>query len=217
MKFKNGKIVPEKGMSLHQLHDKIVKELYDSGIYVPKIIGFNIDNRSGRTQKQLDRNHSVLENMITLSNILSKIVFIPFKPLSLEGPKEFSMVRVDIPKRTRATTGNTKMLSQQMSVHAIDKELHLLTTIESVTLNLFVIDHVGYLPMEESSKLMTELLATMSKDPTSFFPMNVDFSLHDYIRILPPTGEKDYLEYRLFNGMTDELLNHIYGRGVLNA
>jgi len=213
MKFKDGNIIDD-GVSKIETYRKAVTLLYDSALPIPKPIGFYLDDNNGPPKKQLDRNQSVMENMISLSTTLSKLVFIPFKSMSKRNDKSFSIVTLNARRDSKIVSGTAEFMCQQSKVMTISKDLPVLTSINNVTLNMFVVDTVGYLSMEESSKLMEESLAIMEKDHTAYFPMNVDFTLGDYVKVLPPVGPGKHVEYRLFNGMTDLILNMLVERGA---
>ena len=212
-RFKDGVVQLHAGESLIQAYRNTLDIIYDNKLPLTKVIGFYVEDNFSANSKSLDRNKSVMENMIQLSSNLSKVVFVPFRDMIEKDSNKFTLIKLRARRGEIVTTKTKDAFKRNTSaVQPITESQHILSALNDVSLTMIVIDYAGYVSMESAASLIEQAVSGFEREGSSFFPMNTDFSLIDYVKILPPQNGR--ISYRLENGMTDETLNLYWERGA---
>lgn len=188
--------------------DEIRTAVYDNKLPLLKVIGFKtVDKSNPDSVRASDRHNAILESMIELSNTFSELILMP----NPDSPVN-SMRLLNIEEALgRVTTGNAIFHCNGKRVQALNKEQYLYHALEPISVRLAVIEGTGFIHMEQSVDVIKELCSGMQGfDHRSYFPLNNEFTILDYVRILPPSG--DVFRYKAVNGMTDEALNILWSR-----
>lgn len=202
--FRNGRVM----VGPHDF--KMVREaILDCHVPVTKVIGFSVVSRNDSTGRTdvASRSTLLLENNIEVMRNLSKVTFLPQRGevkkyfVSTRAPQMNMDLEYDPVYATDdlfATEGN--------SLKVLDQNVKLFTPQGPVILRLLLHNGTGQFTFEESLQKTIEVLKDNAKG--SYIGVPVNFSLNDYIRILPP--DMGIMRYRLYNGMTDEIMNQFW-------
>lgn len=167
---------------------RFIRELIlDSHLYVTKVVGFYIKNKSMRSKSgtYIARNVQIGESYAEMMVKLSDKLFISMPETDFnvnihEGVVKASDI-TDLP-------GSGKLL------YTVDDICRVTTG--DCTLCLKLQTNCGYRGMKQNS----------SELPNDYFPMNTYFNIYDYVRVLPMMYGSTKIPLRLFNGMTLDIL-----------
>lgn len=210
--FKDGIIHIKDEASPKEVFEDIRTSVYDNLIPVIKVVGFKtVDVFNPESVRASDRHNAILENMIELSGTFSELVILPYKdPGSARFLLPSNILNIE-QTSGEVTAGSAVFKSNGKKLEALNKTLYLYNALQPVAIRLVVTESTGFVTMERSVEMIRTYLADMDGfDPNSYFPLNNEFSLINYVRILPPVY-KEY-KYTLRNGMTDEILNILWDR-----
>jgi len=213
MKFKDGIISITPGLTVTQEYRAMTKLFYDCEIPITKVLGFKVMDKSGEHQASIDRNLNIKENMIQLATNMSKVILPPLMEVRSGTASKYRASTIDlkVTKGTRVTTANAIFTTNGRSVAALNKDVDLCTALEEdITVRLVAQDYTGYVRMEDAVRLIDESLSETGFNANAYYPLNVEFTLIDYVKILPPREGK--LHYRLADGFNDGILNMLWER-----
>jgi hypothetical protein len=222
MKFENGVVVLEKDETQAEVYTRFREAVLDNLIPLNKAIGFKLTSATDTSiASATDRNQSVIENMIEISNNVGKLIFLPkYDALSNTVLGTSNIINITEQQEKEVTSANAIFTSGGKKVDVLDKSIYLYYPVNKVGVRILAFEAAGVRTMEQNVEKMNELLsATSTKGGSSFFPLNTEHSLIDYVRIIPHTGKGD-VRYRLFKGMTDDILTtlwKVYERGAANG
>lgn len=194
------------------VYTEIRSAIYDNDIPLIKVIGFKtVDRSNPDSVRASDRHNAILENMIELSGTFSDLILLPYNDTSSGRymlPSNFVNANDMI---GGVTAGSAAFRANGKSLNALNKELYLFHALQAISIRMVVTETTGFITMEKSVEIIKGICSGMSDfDPNSYFPLNNEFSLVDYVRILPPTNK--YFRYKLRGGMTDDILNMLWNR-----
>lgn len=185
----DGVYLDNSGLDVLSLYHFMHSAIADDHLPVYKICGFNFGAaaRSGKSGSVTERNISVLENTIEISyNLTDKVFIEPNSNIASVVDHEGSL---DLDERNDVISTNATC------PRIIRKNPHILTAIWPITMKMKVKWGTGYSSMGNTAKNIL--------NDSSYFPMAIRFSIHDYCRICPPMY-KDKVAYKLCNGFTAE-------------
>lgn len=207
MYFKNGDIIMEASDHKSEAFEEFRVAIYDGLTPLSKVIGFKVGTAEGVAAGATERHKHVVENMLELSATFSKLIFLPYE---LNGAiQAVDKVVVTDSCNGQATTENAHFRRNGMPMRTLNKDYKLFYSLGNVSMYFLVAEKIGYVPMEECVDSMTSL-SQFGINPSTYFPVHNEFTLIDYVRVLPPVIGN--YKYTLHNGMTDEELNVIWKR-----
>lgn len=171
-----------------RLYDFLFELILDSHLYVTKIIGFQIENRSGKSRAgtYIARNMQIGESYAEMMNNLQDKVFLDVTTPIIKVDVSCGIVRpADMPCKT--------LYKRDYICRVLDSEC---------TLVLKLATDCGYKIMEDTSKQLD----------SKFFPMNTYFNIMDYVRIIPKVNSYKDIELRYYNGMSADTLKSMLVR-----
>lgn len=189
------------GEELREAYNMFRISVLDGLVPVTKAIGFKLfSSMNMEDLAAIDRHTSCLENMVELSKNVSKVIFISNTGFAVSSKEKVGDV----------TAGNAGFMSDGKEVKVLDESCYLYNSTEPLGIRVFVYENTGYHSMEENVELMRSIYSGNMEESSTFFPLNTNHSLIDYINILPFDGQT--IRYRLKKGFTEEDLSILWKR-----
>lgn len=187
----NGNTIIVPGMSLEEGYTRFRRAILDGEVPVTMPIGFCLNTPKNTSYTTaIDRNASCQESMVSIASNVSGLVLVGDMDSVVDTEEAQGIL----------TTGNALWRSKgKNACHPINRDRHLLTAVEPMSLQLFVHKAAGYHSMEENAARMGSSL---------YFPLNTCHSLVDYVSVLPLMGDSIQVRYR--QGMTAEQFQEIW-------
>jgi hypothetical protein len=197
------------GLMQTNLHGEALRGAYhffrvavlDGHIPLNKAIGFKLfSSRNMEDLAAIDRHTSCLENMVELSKNVSKVIFI--------SPTGFAVSSKE--KTGNVTAGNAGFMSDGKEIKVLDGSVYMYNSTEPLGIRVFAYENTGYHLMEENVEIMRSIYSSDKEESSTFFPLNTEHSLIDYINILPFDGKS--IRYRLRGDFTEPDLAILWRR-----
>lgn len=182
-------IVPEDLKAVEfKLYRYFQQAILDSHLPVRKAVGFALITPTKLyKQSATERCSYCLENMIEIASNLDDKLFIY---------DSRSNAVSDI--TSEPITANSTFTASANPVRLLYIQPDIITPINQMGIEIFVVQSSGYRTMEANSALMHNI---------KYFPMNSYHSLNDYVRVLPYQGE---ICYKLLHGLQPLDLKKIF-------
>lgn len=187
---------PQKAFTMFQFIRQLIM---DSHLYVTKIIGFSVTNRTMRSHtgtyiaRNVQLGESYAEMMVKLSD---KLII-----NTNENELVFDVKKGVIKASELPMKDNSKILFVK------DDMCRVITG--TCVLNFRLQTDCGYRDMQQNSNEL----------PSQYFPMNTYFNIMDYVRVLPMMYGSTEIKLRLCNGMSMDILKMMIARykGLLES
>jgi hypothetical protein len=197
--FSNGVMrVSASSKNLSEIYDLFRISVLDGHIPINKAIGFKLfSSMHMEDVAAIERHTSCLENMVELSKNVSKVVFM--------SPTGFVVNSGE--KTGNVTAGSAGFVSDGKPVQVLDSSVYLFNSLEPLGIRIFAHENTGYHLMSDNVEIMKKVYKEQS---STFFPLNTEHNLINYLNILPFNGRD--IRYKLRNGFSDENLKILWDR-----
>lgn len=184
----DGLYLANSGLNVRDVYRFMHEAIADDHLPVYKVCGFNLSSATHGAQvaSVTERNISVLENTLEVSYNLTDKVFLGLNSNIVSVTDYAGELNLEVPNNTLKS--NAKFPT------VVFTNPHILTSVHPVSLKLKVMWGTGFASMSDTSKRLQD---------TSYFPMAVRYSIHDYCRVCPPMSTEK-VDYRLHKNFKPE-------------
>lgn len=172
---------------VYDVYQFIRELILDSHLYMTKVIGFYVKNRTMRSKSgtYIARNVQIGESYAEMAVKLTDKLFVSVSGNDLNIGMECGVVRA---ADCKTALGNGKLFYTNDEIcRVINGECILCLKLQT---------NCGYRDMRQNS---AEL-------PSEYFPMNTYFNIYDYVRVLPMLDGDTHIRLKFCNGMDVETL-----------
>lgn len=174
---------------LNMCYEFMRQLILDSHLYVTKVIGFGIKNKTKRnhTGTYIARNVQIGESHVELARKLSD------KLICNSNTQEISVTAgcgILTSEEVKVATGEEILYTSDEICHVVSGNVVLMIKLQN---------NCGYRDMKQNSNLMS----------SEYFPMNAYFNINDYVRVLPSIYGDTSFSMRYYNGFTSKHLTDL--------
>lgn len=200
--FKGGRMLTTlTGENLREVYTLFREAILNGEIPLNKAVGFKLySTTSMENLAAIDRHTACLENMIQLSKNISKLIFI--------SPTGFVVTSYEL--TGDAYSGNINFTSDGTKIEVLDNSIYLFNSIEPLGVRIFAHENIGYRSMEENVEIMKTVYNSDREESSTFFPLNTEHVLVDYVNVLPFDGKE--IRYKISKNFKEEDLKILWNR-----
>jgi hypothetical protein len=178
-------------LSLQEGHAFLRRAILDGELPLTMPIGFVLNSpKNSAFASVIDRNRCCQESMLSVATNIGNIILVGDMGDEVDCDEQEGAI----------TTGSMKWRSKgKYECHPIGQDKYLFTATDKMSIRFFVRKATGYQSMAKNAAILSG---------RNYFPLNVMYTLIDYVRVLPLIGKN--IEVQYLNGMTPELFERVW-------